>query len=106
MLETVQRESGKFDEWELIQGSEFEHKRSYGYKEINLQDESLLWALAKRSVIAETKQPSILWANASNMADVLTLLSLARARYYSALAVEKNQGSNYSISWELYIRKS
>jgi len=110
MLETVQRESGKFDEWELMQGSGFDHKHSYGYKEILDRDELLLEALAKRSVIAETRQPagvkpSILWANASNIADILTLLSLARARYYSTLAVEKNMGDNYSIGWDLITRE-
>ncbi len=110
MLETVQRESGKFNEWELIQGSEFDYKHSYGYKENLIRDESLLEALAKRSVIAETRmpknvKPSILWANALNIADVLTLLSLARARYHSTLAIEENLGTSYSISWGLMARE-
>jgi hypothetical protein len=30
----VQQECGRLDEWELIQGSELNHKESYGYKEI------------------------------------------------------------------------
>jgi len=105
-LRDVQRESGKFSEWELLQGAEFDHKHSYGHKEIFDRDELLLEALAKRSVIAETRQPesvkkSILWTNALNIADVLTLLSLARARYYPTLAVEKNLGQKYSIGWGL-----
>jgi len=103
-LQNVQRESRKFDDWELSDGSKFEHKKSYGYKQILIQDELLIEALAKRSVIAENRQPangksSLLWNNALLLADVLTLLSLARARYYSTLAVEKNLGDNYSISW-------
>jgi len=93
-----------------MQGSEFDYKHSYGYKENLIRDESLLDALAKRSVIAETRQPksvksSILWANALNIADVLTLLSLARARYYSTLAVEKSLGPEYSIGWGLMARE-
>ena len=106
MLEAVQRESGKFNEWQLMKGSEFDYKRSYGYEENFMRDEPLLEALAKRSVIAETRQPesvkkSILWTNALNIADVLTLLSLARARYYPTLAVERNLGQKYSIGWGL-----
>lgn len=109
-LKGVQRESGKFDEWELMDGAKFDHKQSYGYREISKRDELLLEALAKRSVIAETRQPesvkpSILWANALNIADVLTLLSLARARYYLTSAVEKNLGPKYSISWGLMARE-
>lgn len=105
-LKGVQRESGKFDEWELMDGMKFDHKQSYGYRSILKRDESLLEALAKRSVIAETRQPenvkpSILWKNALNIADVLTLLSLARAKYHSTLAVEKNLGPKYSIGWGL-----
>jgi hypothetical protein len=106
MLATIQRESGKFNEWELMEGSEFDLKHSYGYIESLIRDDSLLEALAKRSVIAETRQPasvkpSILWSNAPNIADVITLLSLARARYCSTLAVEKNLGTKYSIGWGL-----
>ena len=109
-MRNVQQESGKFDEWELMQGSEFNHKQSYGYKQIFERDELLLEALAKRSVIAETRQPeiikpSLLWNNALNIADVLTLLSVARARYYSTLAVEKNSGQHYSIGWGLMARE-
>ncbi len=109
MLETIQRESGKFDEWELTDGTKFDHKQSYGYKSIFKRDESLLETLAQRSVIAETRQPasvkpSILWNNALNIADVITLLSLARARYYSTLAVEKGLGDKYNISWGLIPR--
>ncbi len=105
MLEDIQRKSGKFNEWKLIWGSEFDYKHSYGYKEDFIQDEPLLEALAKRSVIAETKQPtrvkpSILWASASNIADILTLLSLARARYYSAV-IENKLGQTHGISWGL-----
>lgn len=102
MLETVQQESGKFDEWELSQGSDFILSRSYGYKADSMPayDKALLGALAKRSVIAETRLPktvipsSILWASASNIADILTLLSLARGRYHSVV-IENNLG----ISW-------
>ncbi|GAG02135.1 unnamed protein product, partial [marine sediment metagenome] len=53
----------------------------------------------------ESVKPSILWANALNIADVLTLLSLARARYYSTLAVEKSLGPEYSIGWGLIARE-
>jgi len=108
MLETVQQESGRFDEWELMQGSEFDYKHSYGYKEDIIQDELLLEALAKRSVIAETKQPtsvkpSILWSRASNIADILTLLSLARGRYYSVV-IENNLRQTHGINfWGLVI---
>ena len=109
-LRNVQQESGKLKEWELMQGSEFNYKQSYGYKMIFEQDELLLEALAKRSVIAESRQPEIikpsfLWNNALNIADVLTLLSLAHARYYSTLAVEKNSGQHYSIGWGLMARE-
>jgi hypothetical protein len=109
-LRNVQQESGIFDEWELMDGSEFNHKQSYGYKQVFKRDELLLEALAKRSVIAETKQPEIIkpslfWNNALNIADVLTLLSVARARYYSTLAVEKNAGQHYSIGWGLMARE-
>lgn len=105
-LKTVQKESGKFDEWELMDGTKFDLKKSYGYISILERDESLLESLAKRSVIAETRQPasvkpSILWNNALNIADVLTLLGLARARYQPTLAVEKHLEPEYSISWGL-----
>lgn len=103
-LRNVQKRSGKFDDWELMLGSKFERKGSYGYKEISDRDESLIEALAKRSVIAENRDPensksSLIWNNALLIADVLTLLSLARARYYPTLLVEKNLGNKYSISW-------
>lgn len=103
-LRNVLEEIGRFDDWELMQGSDFEHKKSYGYKEVFVRDQSLIEALAKRSVIAENKQPencqaSLIWNNALLIADVLTLLSIARARYYSTLVVEKNVGDKYSISW-------
>ncbi len=107
MLETIQRESGKFNEWELIDGSKFEYKHSYGYTENLIRDESLLEAVLKHSVIAETRQlasvkPSILWEGASNIADILTLLSLARARYYSVV-IENNRGQTHGISWRGYL---
>lgn len=109
-LRNVQRESGELEEWELMQGSEFSHKQSYGYKQIFKRDELLLEALAKRSVIAESRQPeiikpSLLWSNALNIADVLTLLSIARARYYPTQAVERNSGQHYSIGWGLLARE-
>lgn len=109
-LRNVQQECGKLDEWELMQGLEFDHKESYGYKEILDRDELLLQAVAKRSVIAETRQPasikpSFMWSNALIIADVLTLLSVARARYYSCLAVEKNLAQSYSIAWGVVTRE-
>jgi hypothetical protein len=109
-LKAVQTESKKFDEWELIQGSSFDFKESYGYQGVFEKEEVLLDAIAKRSVIAEAKEPesvrqSILWKNALNIADVITLLSLARAKYYSTLAVEKRKEDRYSISWGLITRE-
>ena len=110
MLRNIQQESGKFNEWELIRSSDFSLKKSYGYRDgIHKQDELMLDAIAQRSIIAETRQPksvktSIFWNNALSIADVLTLLSLARARYYSAFAIERNLGENYSISWGLIPR--
>jgi hypothetical protein len=111
MLRNIQQESGKLDEWELIRSSDFDLKNSYGYrKDIwKQQDELMLEAIAQRSIIAETREPrsvkpSIFWNNALDIADVLTLLSLARARYYSAFAIEKNLGKNHSISWGLIPR--
>ncbi len=110
MLETIQQESGIFNEWELMPGSDFDYKESYGYKEVFEKEEMLLDAIAKRSVIAETRQPenvkkSILWNKALNIADVITLLSLARARYYSTLAIERSLGDRFSISWGLIPRE-
>ncbi len=109
MLEAVQRKSGKFNEWKLLEDSEFDYKQSYGYEENFIRDEPLLEALAKRSVIAETRQPesvkpSILWPKASNIADALTLVSLASARHYSILAIEKKLGTSYGITWGLIPR--
>jgi len=103
-LQNVQRRSGKFDDWELTQGSQFKLKQSYGYNQHLTRDEALIEALAKRSVIAENRQPqnskpSFIWNNALLIADVLTLLSLARARYYPTLVVEKNLRDRYSIAW-------
>lgn len=109
-LEEIQKECGWLDEWKLIQGSQFNHKESYGYKEIFARDQLLLQAIAKRSVIAETTEtasikPSFIWNNALVIADALTLLSVARARYYSCLAVEKNLGEKYSIAWGVMTRE-
>jgi len=103
-LKNVQRRSGKFDDWELTQGSQFKLKQSYGYNQLFTRDEALIEALAKRSVIAENRQPqnskpSLIWNNALLIADVLTLLSIARARYYPTLVVEKNLRDKYSIGW-------
>jgi hypothetical protein len=111
MLKEVQRECGWLNEWKFIQGSQFNHKESYGYKEIFTRDELLLEAIAKRSVIAETTEPatikpSFIWNNALIIADALTLLSVARARYYSCLAVEKNLGEEYSIAWGVMTRET
>jgi hypothetical protein len=109
-LKDVLRASGKLDEWELLEGAKFNHKQSYGYKQVIERDELLLEALAKRSVVAETKQPkvvrpSLLWNNALDIADALTLLSLARAKYHPILAVERNSGHRYSIGWGLMARQ-
>ncbi|GAF71206.1 unnamed protein product [marine sediment metagenome] len=110
MLQNIQRESGKFNEWELIRSSDFDLKNSYGHrKDILKQDELMLEAIAQRSIIAEIREPksvnpSIFWNNGLSIADVLTLLSLARARYYSTFAIERNLGKNYSISWGLIPR--
>lgn len=106
MLKAVKQESGKLDEWELMKGSEFDLKHSYGYKKDVLRDYSLLEVLAKRSVIAETRQPksvktSILWPKASDIADVLTLLALARARHYFPLAIETKLGAEYGLHLRL-----
>lgn len=110
-LKNVQRRSGKFDDWELTQGSQFKLKQSYGYNQLFTRDEALIKALAKRSVIAENRQPqnskpSLIWNNALLIADVLTLLSLARARYYPTLVVEKNLGDRYSIGWGVMARET
>ncbi len=107
LIQNIQQQSGKFHEWTLISGSEFTLRDSYGYVEgISKQYELILNAIAQNSVIAETKSPrevrqSILWHNALNIADVLTLLSIARVKYYSTHAVEKSFGDKYSISWGL-----
>jgi hypothetical protein len=44
MLETVQKDSGKFGEWELSQGSNFILSRSYGCKtdSMTTYDKSLM----------------------------------------------------------------
>jgi hypothetical protein len=110
MLETVQRESGKFNEWQLIKGSEFDYKHSYGYEERFIQDEPLLELIAKQTVIAETKQPksvesSKLWEKAPNIDDVLTLISIARARYYSILIIENHDGLAHDIKWGLITKE-
>ncbi len=110
MLRNIQQESGKFSEWELIRSSDFDLKKSYGYKRNTCEhDKLMLEAITQRSIIAETRQlesvgKSKLWSDASNIADVLTLLSIARARYYSAFAIETNKGNNYGIGWGLITR--
>lgn len=110
-LQQVQKESQKLSEWELLVGSDFNYEESYGYREgISEDDELLLEALAKRSVIAETRypnnvEPSLIWNNALIIADVITLLSVARARYYPTLAVERSIGPRYSISWGVMVRR-
>ena len=110
-LKVIQQESSRLNEWNLSQGSDFNLKESYGYREgIWKRDELMLDAIAQRCIIAETRQPdsvkpSIFWNNALNIADVLTLLSLAHARYYSAFAIERKKGEQYSISWGLITRE-
>lgn len=110
ILQEVQREIKELNEWELLVGAEFNYKESYGYTEgIWERNELLLQALAKRSVIAETRnpnnvKPSLIWNNALNIADVILLLSIAHARYYSTLAVERSTGPRYSISWGVMVR--
>jgi hypothetical protein len=109
-LQQIQKESQRLNEWELLAGTDFNYKESYGYREgIWERDELLLQALAKRSVIAETRnpnkvKPSLIWNNALMIADVITLLSLAHARYYSTLAIERSIGPRYSISWGIMAR--
>jgi hypothetical protein len=103
-LRGVLQKSGKFDDWELIQGSDFKLKESYGYQERFEKYELLLEALAKRSVIAENKQldkskPSLIWNNALLIADVLTLLSIARAKYYHTILVERQLADKYTLSF-------
>ncbi len=102
-LKNVQRESGKFDEWELFQGRDFDRKTGNESQDQFDPEELLLKGLARRCVIAETKQPdkvkpSLIWNNAFNLTDALTMLSIARGRYLSALLVEKHIGSQYSTS--------
>lgn len=110
-LRQVQNTCQKLNQWELMDGTKFNYKESYGYREgIWERDELLLHALAKRSVIAETKcpeniKPSLLWNNALIIADVLTLLSIARSRYYSTLAIERSLREKYSISWGVLVRE-
>ncbi len=111
MLENFQQESGKFNEWKLLQGSEFDYKHSYGYKENFIQDELLLEELAKRSVIAEARQPDSLkpskfwkYKYGGSIFDVLTLLSLARAEYCPISATEEKRGNKHSIIWDLMPR--
>ena len=109
-FQNIQRESNKFDEWELFQGLNFDRKQSYGYQKYFDRAELLLDGIAKRSVIAENRKPedtkpSLLWNNALNIADVLTFLSIARARYYPILAVEKHLGDKYTIGWGLMTRE-
>lgn len=111
ILQEVQREIKELNEWELLVGAEFNYKESYGYRDgIWERDELLLQALAKRSVIAETRnpnnvKPSLIWNNALMIADVITLLSVAHARYYSTLAIERSIGPRYSISWGVMVRQ-
>lgn len=102
-LKNVQRESGKFDEWELFQGRDFDRTTDNESQDQFDPEELLLKGLARRCVIAETRQPdivkpSLIWNNGLNLADVLTMLSIARGRYLSALLVEKHIGSHYSTS--------
>ena len=44
-LKAIQTESKKFDEWELIQGSSFNFKESYGYQGVFEREEALLEAI-------------------------------------------------------------
>lgn len=101
-LQTVQRESRKFDDWILISGSDFEYRKSYGYEQIEGRHEEWIELIRKRSVIVENRQPddirdSLIWLNASRLADIITLLSIARAKYYPRLLFEKKLGGNYSL---------
>ena len=103
-LQTIQRDSGRFNEWDLSQGSGFNLEESYGYIDIPRRDKSMLEAIAQRTIIAEARQPedvkrSLFWNDALGLADVITLLSLARARYYSAFARERKMKNEYGISW-------
>lgn len=105
-LRIVMQKSGKFDEWQLIDGSKFELEKSYGYEHNSVRDgdKALIKALAKRCVIAENRnpkgvQPSIIWNNSLVITDILTFLSLARAKNYPILIVEKNLGDQYTVGF-------
>lgn len=106
-LEIIQKESGLLNDWIAIPSSKFVHKESYGYMEVFIQDELLIEAIAKRSsVIAENRQPeksehSLIWKNALLIEDVLRFISLARAKNYPTLLVEKQLETKYSLSYGL-----
>ena len=109
-LQRIQKESGKFDDWILISGSDFKYSDSYGYEQIENTHEKWIELLRGRSVIAENREPnniedSFIWLNASRMADILILLSIARAKYYPRLLFEKNLGDNYSFQIGLITRE-
>jgi hypothetical protein len=106
-LRAVQEESGRLVGWRLVQGREFDLERSYGY-EHGIEEKDLLAAVAKRCIIAENRnpagtKPSLIWNNALDIADVLTLLSIARGRFVSASFVEKKIGTKYTLSRALIV---
>jgi hypothetical protein len=106
MLKTIQQTSGKFNEWNLIQGSELDFQNNFDG--IDDLDKSLLEVLAKRTVIAETRQPrsikrSVFWEYeyAGSILDVMTLLSLARTNYHPILATEEKIGDKIIPHFDL-----
>lgn len=101
-LEKVQRGSGKFDDWTLISGDDFKYRDSYGYEQVKGTHEEWIELIRKHSVIAELRNlkkagSSSLWRKAPLLADVLTLLSLARATHYPILTIERNLGGEPKI---------
>lgn len=109
-FEKVRKESRKFDDWVLISGTDFKYSESYGYEQIEGTHEAWIELLRKYSVIAEHRNPkeagsSFLWHGAPLLADVLTLLSLARAQHYGVLFWERNLG-NYEAGRGLWYRET
>lgn len=112
-LQSIQRESRQFDDWSLIESSHFDHEKSYGYEPLSVLDRNKLRieaVIKQSSVIAEHREPekvkpSLLWANTSNIADILTLISLARARFSPRLLAESNIGKHYILTWGVITRE-
>ncbi len=110
-FEKVQKESRKFDNWTLISGTDFKYRDSYGYQQVVGTHEEWIELIRKYSVVAENRQPekvepSFLWHNAPLLADVLTLLSLARAELYPVLIIERNLGGEYNLTRGMWYRET